>query len=335
MQIFQNVSLRPFNTFNLEANTAYMAVVEEADEIGRAFDFALSKQLPVLILGGGSNLLFTRNFEGLIVKINFQGIHFLDENKDQVWLEVLAGTEWEDLIDYCVENHFCGLENLTLIPGKAGSAPIQNIGAYGREVKDVIENVTVFDTVAQSTRTFFRDECRFAYRHSRFKEEIGRYVITSVTFRLEKQFQPLLTYEGLRKYLENHQMPVSLQTVRNAVRAIRQEKLPEVGKIGSAGSFFKNPVLSPEDWTRLESKVGPVPHFKSENEIKVPAAWLIEQCGFKGVRRGDAGVWPGQPLVLVNYGNARGDEILALAQDIMAAVEKRFGIRLEPEVNII
>ncbi|MGC8864830.1 MAG: UDP-N-acetylmuramate dehydrogenase [Bacteroidales bacterium] len=335
MQLFQNVSLRPFNTFNLEAKAAYLALIEEPDEVSQAFYFAQDKQLPVLILGGGSNLLFTRDFEGSILKINFQGIRKIDEDNYQVWLEVMAGTEWEDLIDYCVEHHFCGLENLTLIPGKVGSAPIQNIGAYGREVKDVIENVKAFDTKTQHSIIFQRDECHFAYRHSRFKEDKGRYVITSVIFRLEKRFQPLLSYEGLRKYLETRQIPVNLENVRNAVRAIRQEKLPEVGKIGSAGSFFKNPVLSPEEWARLESKAGMVPHFKSEQEIKVPAAWLIEQCGFKGLRRGDAGVWPGQPLVLVNYGNARGEEILTLAREIMTAVENQFGIRLEPEVNII
>lgn len=335
MQIFQNVSLRRYNTFNLEARADYLAMIEQPGDIINAFDFAQDKKLPVLILGGGSNLLFTRDFKGLIAKINFKGIRVLDENDEQVWLEVLAGTEWEDLIDYCMEHHYCGLENLTLIPGKAGSAPIQNIGAYGREVSDFIEAVKVFDTDARENRTLHRDACRFGYRHSRFKEEKGRYVITSVIFKLQRHFQPCLTYEGLRKYMESRQIPPTLENVRNAIKAIRQEKLPEVGKIGSAGSFFKNPVLTREEWSRLESRAGQVPHFESENEIKIPAAWLIEQCGFKGMRRGDAGVWPGQPLVLVNYGNARGEEILALAHDIIAAVEERFGIRLEPEVNII
>lgn len=241
-----------------------------------------------------------------------------------MWLEVKAGTDWEDLIDFSIDNHLSGLENLTLIPGKVGSAPIQNIGAYGVEVKDVLHAVTAFDLNTAQYKTFSREECDFGYRTSRFKEERGRYFITSVTLRLSKAFFPALSYEGLKKHIESRGIQTSLENIRNAVRDIRRQKLPEVGVIGSAGSFFKNPVLSPSDFEVLLRRMGEIPHFKSGNNIKVPAAWLIEQCGLKVYGR-DAGVWPGQPLVLVNYGNARGEEILSLAHEIMEAVKTSLG----------
>ncbi|MEJ5303395.1 MAG: UDP-N-acetylmuramate dehydrogenase [Bacteroidales bacterium] len=335
MEIYRNISLKPYNTFNIETKTAFFCIIDNPASITEAFDFALTKNIPFLILGAGSNILFTRNFDGLIAKVDFKGISIVEENKDNVWLEVKAGTDWEDLIDFSIDNHLSGLENLTLIPGKVGSAPIQNIGAYGVEVKDVLHAVTAFDLNTAQYKTFSREECDFGYRTSRFKEERGRYFITSVTLRLSKAFFPALSYEGLKKHIESRGIQTSLENIRNAVRDIRRQKLPEVGVIGSAGSFFKNPVLSPSDFEVLLRRMGEIPHFKSGNNIKVPAAWLIEQCGFKGIRRGDAGVWPGQPLVLVNYGNARGEEILSLAHEIMEAVKNKFGLALEPEVNII
>jgi len=335
MQIISNLSLRPFNTFNVEAQAAFFCSLDNPDQVAEASSFARSREIPMLILGGGSNILFTRSFEGLVVRVKFEGITIVNKTSESVLLEVQAGTDWETLIDYCVDNHYCGLENLTLIPGKVGSAPIQNIGAYGVEVKDVLHSVKTIDLLTGQICTFTNEECRFGYRSSRFKEERGRYLITSVTFRLSTTFRPALSYEGLKKYIESRGIQPSLESVRDAVREIRRQKLPEVGVTGSAGSFFKNPVLSPEVFEKLQSRVGDIPHFTSGNKIKVPAAWLIEQCGFKGMRRGDAGVWPGQPLVLVNYGNASGEEILALAHEIMDAVENRFGLKLEPEVNIL
>ncbi|NLH51284.1 MAG: UDP-N-acetylmuramate dehydrogenase [Bacteroidales bacterium] len=335
MEIFRNISLKPYNTFNIDVQTAFFCTIDSPLCIVEAYEYAREHRIPFLILGGGSNILFTCNFEGLIAKADFKGISFVEENKDVVLLEVKAGTDWEDLIDFSIDNHLSGLENLTLIPGKVGSAPIQNIGAYGVEVKDVLHAVTAFDLQTAQYKTFTREECNFGYRTSRFKEEKGRYFITSVTFRLSKAFFPSLSYEGLKKYIESRGIHPSLENIRNAVKDIRRQKLPEVGVIGSAGSFFKNPVLPSADFEVLQRRIGEIPHFKSGNNVKVPAAWLIEQCGFKGLRRGDAGVWPGQPLVLVNYGKARGEEILSLANEIREAVQNKFGLTLEPEVNIM
>lgn len=335
MEIYKNISLKSFNTFNIKALTAFFCTIDDPAHISEAFKFARTSNIPFLILGGGSNILFTRNFDGLIAKVDFKGISLVEETQNNVWLEVKAGTDWEDLIDFCIDNNLSGLENLTLIPGKVGSAPIQNIGAYGVEVKDVLDKVTAFDLQTVQYKTLSKEECNFGYRYSLFKEEKDRYFITSVTFRLSKTFLPTLSYEGLKKHIESRRIQPSLVNIRNAVKNIRQQKLPEVGVIGSAGSFFKNPIVSSLEFERLRDKIGKIPHYKTGNNIKIPAAWLIEQCGFKGLRRGDAGVWPEQPLVLVNYGNASGEEILSLAHEIMESIGNRFGLALEPEVNII
>ncbi len=335
MRMHKNISLRPFNTFGIEARAAFFCFVDDAQQIDKVHAFIHQNNIPLLILGQGSNILFTRDFDGLVAYVNFSGIALIGDDAQNVWLDVKAGTSWETLIDYCIENHYCGLENLTWIPGKVGSAPIQNIGAYGVELKDVLHSVAAYDFQTGQNLPFSNEDCHFSYRNSIFKHFKGRYFITQVTFKLSKNFQPVLNYEGLRKYLETRNIKPTLENIRNAVRDIRKQKLPEVGVTGSAGSFFKNPVVSVDLFTELKEAYGEFPNYPSPDGYKVPAAWLIEQCGFKGIRRGDAGVWPGQPLILVNYGNATGKEILELAMEIMEAVQNRFKIKLEPEVNII
>lgn len=337
MMIQKNISLKPFNTFQVEANAAFFADIRQQSDIAEALEFAHDNSLPILILGGGSNFLFTKNFPGIVLHINTKGIEYLGEENDKVYLKVQAGTVWEDLIDYAMKEGFYGLENLTLIPGKVGSAPVQNIGAYGIELKDVFHSLEAIDLNSGLNQTFTLAECQFGYRQSIFKSSHkGHYLITSVTFALSKNFHPHLDYTDVKEYFEG-QLPIAIspQALREAIRQIRLKKLPEVEKIGSAGSFFKNPVITEDAFQSLLTDFPHLTSFKVPEGIKISAAWLISHCGWKGYRQGDAGVWPQQPLVLVNYGKASGEEILRLANKIIQSVEDRFHIHLESEVNII
>ena len=334
MKLIEYKELKFYNTFRVSARARYFMEVSQEEDIPRLLEFVNRKQIPLLILSGGSNVLFTRDFEGVVALIRFRGIQTVMENGDISRITALAGTDWEELVDYAIRNQLSGIENLTLIPGQAGSSPIQNIGAYGVELDQVFYSLEAIDMTDGSRRIFYKPDCGFGYRKSIFKEERGRFLILRVTLELRKHFVPVIQYGDIRKYLERTGEGVTLAGVRDAIRMIRRSKLPQEGQAGSAGSFFKNPVVEATFFDKLCVDFHGLSGFPQSDGVKIPAAWLIEQCGWKGFRKGDAGVWPLQPLVLVNYGNASGDDIYTLARDIMASVRDRFGISLEPEVNI-
>ena len=337
MQILENISLKPYNTFRINANARYFVELVTEDEILSFLSAGHQYRYPVLILGGGSNILFSKDFEGTVAKISTRGIKLIDEDDDSVVICANAGESWDVVVQYCVEHGWGGLENLSLIPGNVGTSPVQNIGAYGAEMKDVLHSVETIHLETHEKQLFTPAECKLDYRDSVFKESLkGQYIILNVTFRLAKKPVLNLGYLQVREELKimNIVHP-TIQSVREAVIRIRRRKLPDPAEIGNAGSFFKNPVISEEKFIRLKDKFPAVVFYIQKKEHKIPAAWMIEQCGWKGKRFGDAGVHINQPLVLVNYGNATGREILDLARRIRESVFERFGIILEQEVNII
>lgn len=291
---------------------------------------------PVLFLGGGSNLLFTGDFNGLVVHIATKGIEVVDEDEDYVYVRGKAGENWNDFVQFCVTRNYGGLENLSLIPGNVGSAPIQNIGAYGVEIKDTIYMLDAIAVRSGEFREFFSDECDFGYRHSIFKTELkGSYIILSVTFRLHKNPGLSLSYGSIKDQLNAMGLKESVQAVSEAVISIRRSKLPDPLELGNAGSFFKNPVISNQHFNQIQALHHGIPSYPADGGVKLAAGWLIEKCGWKGFRDGDAGVHEKQALVLVNYGAANGTQILALAHKIMDSVKTTFGVEIEPEVNIL
>lgn len=291
---------------------------------------------PLLILGGGSNLLFTSDFDGLVLKPDLKGVRILEKEKNFVLIEASAGESWDSIVKRTVEQGWGGIENLSFIPGTVGASPVQNIGAYGVEVKDTLHSVTYIGLDDMKQHTLLPHECRFGYRQSIFKQELkGKALVTSVTFRLQMEPSLVTRYgnvgEELKKYPER-----SVRTVREAIIAIRSRKLPDPAVVGNAGSFFKNPVIPLNEFVLFHEKNPSAPFYEVEGKrFKIPAAWLIEACGWKGYREGDAGVHSTQPLVLVNYGKSKGNEILRLANRICESVKERFNILLEKEVNII
>ncbi len=337
MKIEENISLRPYHTFHTDTRARYLAIAGNVEDILKLYkEFP---HIPKLILGEGSNVLFTRNFDGLIIINNIRGQAVLVENDEIVELAVSGGENWHQLVTRTVENAWYGLENLALIPGKVGTAPVQNIGAYGVEVKDVIKRCYVLDLREKRVKVFHRSECAFGYRQSLFKkpENKGRYFIFRVDFLLKKTARPNISYKALRDFLNTKNiLNPTPGDVYDAVCEIRRRKLPDPSQLGNAGSFFKNPVVNLSTFQKLETAYPGIPFYKiDDNTYKIPAAWLIEQAGFKGYREGDAGVHEKQPLVLVNYGHATGMEIFRLSEKIKKEVEARFGISLEREVNII
>ena len=292
-----------------------------------------------LILSGGNNILFQKDvFDGLVVYINTKGIEILREDGNEVVVRAQAGEDWPEFVRFCVSKGWHGVENLAYIPGKIGAAPIQNIGAYGMELKDSFLQCEAMDLTAGDTKVFTKEECRFGYRESIFKHELkGRFVITSVDFLLKKNAPLNLEYGNIKAYLEQNGIEnPSLQQLLDAICAIRDAKLPDVKQIGSAGSFFKNPVISIEQFEDLQQQYPNVPHYPdTEGMVKVPAGWLIEQAGWKGWRDEYVGVYNKQALVLVHYGGGKGFDIVELAHKIQDSVEKKFGIRISPEVNFV
>ena len=309
-------------------------ITEESDLL--SLDFCSLPQ-PVFVIGGGSNLLFTGDFPGTVLHSNIEFIKYVDVGLDEVPVMVGAGVVWDHFVAETCRHGLWGAENLSLIPGEVGAAAVQNIGAYGVEVKDLISGVVCFDLQERRKVKFTREECRYGYRDSLFKqpETKGRYVITSVLFRLTRKHSPRLEYKGVQEALAGCD-PLTPQAVRDAIIRIRQQKLPDPEELGSAGSFFKNPVVSREDFARI-SPDGSAPHFDlPDGTVKVPAAWMIDQCGFKGATEGGAAVYEKQPLVLVNAsGQASPQEVLALEQRIINGVRERFGVTLHPEVEHI
>jgi UDP-N-acetylmuramate dehydrogenase len=339
VKIEENKSLKPFNTFGIDVNAAYFVTVTSLQELQEVLSSTIYKNEKHLILGGGSNILFTNDFDGLIIKTALKGIEIVNETADTITIKVGAAEIWHDVVMHCVHNNWGGIENLSLIPGTMGAAPIQNIGAYGVEIKEVVEEVEAIDLITGEQKTFTHSECRFGYRESVFKNVLKeKYFISSVTLTLHtKRHQLNVSYGAISDTL--NQMNIStptIQSVSDAVVHIRESKLPDPRVLGNAGSFFKNPTITKEHFELIQ-KINPTtPCYQTVNqEVKVPAGWLIEQCGWKGKKINNVGVHSQQALVLVNYGNGNGKEIFELSEKIYESVKEKFNIMLTREVNII
>lgn len=335
MEIQQNISLKSYNTFGIDVKARKFVDITSLDQLKKV----VRQEKYFFILSGGSNLLLTKDIDKLVVHFNTKGIAVLEETNNNVFVKVQAGENWHEFVLWCIDHNYGGIENLSLIPGNVGTAPIQNIGAYGVELKDVMHNLEALEIDTVNTNTFTNKDCEFGYRNSIFKNKSkGRYIITSVTFKLTKNEHKLnSSYGAIQSELDrNNIINPTIKDISNAVITIRQSKLPNPNEIGNSGSFFKNPVISTADFKNLQKTYADAPHYVvSKKEVKVPAGWLVEKCGFKGKRYGDAGVHKKQALVLVNYGNATGKEILELSKKIQETVLEKFKIPLEAEVNII
>jgi len=337
MEIQTNISLKPYNTFGLPAMAKFFCEINSIDDLRRALQD--EKHPKKFIISGGSNMLITDDLNALVLHINIKGIEVVKEDEDTVTIEVMAGENWHEMVLWTLDNNYGGLENMSLIPGSTGTAPIQNIGAYGVELKDTFVSCEAMNVETQNLRIFSKEDCQFGYRDSYFKNEgKGKYIITSVTFDLTKNNHKKNTsYGAIEAELEKEGISdPSIKEISNAVIAIRQSKLPDPKMLGNSGSFFKNPIIGASEFHTFTKSHSDAPFYKvSKDAYKIPAGWLIEQCGFKGKRFGDAGIYKNQALVLVNHGNATGKEILELAYRIIGEVEKKFGIQIAPEVNII
>ncbi len=332
-----NFSLKSFNTFGIEAKAKNFVAVHSLDELKTVLvEYAAE---PKFILGGGSNMLLTQDIEALVIHIDLKGKRILKEDDDFVWVESMAGENWHEFVLWTIDQNFGGLENMSLIPGNVGTTPVQNIGAYGTEIKDTFVSCDAMKIDDQTMRTFSKEDCRFGYRESIFKQEAkNQYIITSVVFKLTKRNHNINTsYGDITKELAEKNVTVpTLKDVSNAVIAIRQSKLPDPKVLGNSGSFFKNPVISRSHFEKVQAQFPEIKFFEvSPTEVKVPAGWLIEQAGYKGFRKGDAGVHKNQALVLVNYGSATGQDILALSREVQQAVFDKYSIAIEAEVNVI
>ncbi len=336
--ILKNISLKPYNTFGLDTSARLFVEVKslvELQEVVRSSKFKIND---VLVLGGGSNILLTQDMDGLVVKNSIQGKEIVSENEEEIVIKVGAGTNWHELVMYCVEKGYGGVENLSLIPGTVGAAPMQNIGAYGVEIKDVFVQLEALHRFSNKMETFDNATCEFGYRESIFKHSHkDKYIIVNVTFRLSKKPKLNLDYGAIRDVLaERGITEPTIKDVSNAVIEIRQSKLPDPKKIGNSGSFFKNPVISKEALLSIRKDYPEIPTYPiDDNSVKVPAGWLIEQAGWKGKTFGSIGVHKKQALVLVNYGAGKGADIKKLSEDIQASIVEKFGVALQAEVNII
>ena len=338
----KNISLLPYNTFGIDVNAAHFFLLknpEDITDIAGLPDFGVisGNMADLLILGHGSNVLFTHDFEGVVIRNEIMGIRIIRESSEFVFIEAGAGEKWEDLVDFAVGKDLGGIENLTLIPGTVGAAPVQNIGAYGVEAADIIISVLAFHLEKKEWMTLDNQACRFGYRDSIFKRDLkNKAVICSVVFRLSKTPELKLDYGDIRKELaERNVVDPTVRDISTIVAAIRRSKLPDPKQTGNAGSFFKNPVISESEFNILLSAYPHLKFFRQEGLYKISAGWLIEQAGWKGFRLGDAGCYDRQALILVNYGRATGRDILALAEKIQASVFDKFAISLEREVIIM
>ncbi|MEI7735944.1 MAG: UDP-N-acetylmuramate dehydrogenase [Ferruginibacter sp.] len=349
MQIQSNISLKKYNTFGIDVMAKYFAPFTSIDELDELLQF--NKQQPTnnqpqtinnkqqtLILGGGSNILFTKDFDGIVLKNELKGIEMIKEDNDYVYVKVAAGENWHQFVLHCISNNWAGVENLSLIPGNVGASPMQNIGAYGVEIKDVFHSLEAFHLIEKKRISFSLDDCAFGYRESVFKKRYkNEFVITSVVFRLYKQPKYNTSYGAIDQELQKMGVSeLSIKAISDAVINIRSSKLPDPAVTGNAGSFFKNPEIDAEQYQNLiKAYPSLVGYTLPNNKVKLAAGWLIEQCGWKGHREGDAGCHAKQALVLVNYGTAKGSEIFDLSERIIHSVKDKFGITLEREVNII
>ncbi len=335
----ENFSLQPYNTFGVEAKARYFTEVNSIDELKEALTFAETQSLQLLFLGGGSNILLTKDFDGLAIQLNLRGISEEHINENEVSVTAKAGENWHEFVMYCLQKNYGGLENLSLIPGNVGTSPMQNIGAYGTEIKDIFVSCKVLDLENLELKTFNLEQCRFGYRDSIFKQEgKGRYVILEVTFKLTQKNHHIKTeYGAIKSELENLGIEnPTIQDVSRAVINIRQSKLPNPKEIGNAGSFFKNPTIALVQFEALKQQFENIQGYPNGDKVKVPAGWLIEQCGWKGKQIGNVASHKLQSLVIVNAtGNATGKEIFDFSTEIINSVKEKFGIELEREVNII
>jgi UDP-N-acetylmuramate dehydrogenase len=332
----ENYSLKKHNSFGIDARARYFADIGDESDLGHFVRNNPVPELAVMILGAGSNVLFISDYDGLIIHPNIKGIEVIKETDDFITVRVGAGETWEMFVEWAVKRNYGGIENLSLIPGSVGACPVQNIGAYGCDVSQVIEQVETVHIPDGSKKIYHQKECVFGYRTSAFKTDLrGRIIITRVVFRLSRIPILKIDYGTVRERLQKYDTP-SVNDVREVIIEIRNEKLPDPKKIGNAGSFFKNPVLENEEFNEFINNHPDAPSFRTEQDglNKIPAAWLIEQCGWKGRRSGNTGTYPNQPLVLLNYGNATGKEIYEFSEKIRKDVFTRFRIRLEREVNL-
>ncbi len=336
MEINKNVSLKDLNTFGVSANTKYLSEISNLQDIEALYEWKSTNNLPALLLGGGSNLLFKNDFEGLVAKVNLMGKDIAEEDDEAVYVSAAGGENWHNFVRWTIDQGFAGLENLSLIPGCVGAAPIQNIGAYGVELSNTFHSLQAVNLDNGEILNFDKELCQFGYRESFFKSQaLDKLLITSVTFRLPKKPEWHINYAGLREALDGKVLTADV--ISQAVIAERQRKLPNPTQIGNAGSFFKNPVMAVSDFKLLKSDHEGLPGFPQSHiaEVKTSAGWLIDQCGWKGHLNGDAGVSDKHALVLVNHGNATGSELWQVAENIIASVEDKFGITLEPEPRVI
>lgn len=336
MQVQQNYSLKEYNTFGIEALAKYFSAFQTAEQLKEIIEN--KKAESKMILGGGSNILFTKNYDGLVLKNEIDGINIVDEDDQFVFITAGAGVKWHSFVMYCVNQNLGGVENLSLIPGNVGASPMQNIGAYGAEIKDVFYELKALHLNEKSIHKFSSAECEFGYRESVFKKKYkDEFAILNVTFRLRKNPVFNISYGAIETELKKmHVETLSVKAISDAVIQIRLSKLPDPSVIGNAGSFFKNPVITKDQMEKIQQHHLNLPFYKADEEnFKIPAGWLIEQCGWKGFRKGDAGCYEKQALVLVNYGNATGKEIYSLSEEIKLSVNEKFQIELEREVNIL
>lgn len=333
----QNVELKPYNTFGLAATARFWLEIDTEQAAIEFLSDNIHGEEPLLILGGGSNILLTGDFDGVVLHNRILGKEIVREDDQFVWVKSGAGENWHEFVLFCIENGWGGIENLSLIPGSVGAAPIQNIGAYGVEVKDVLDHVEVIHIKTGKIHTFTNAACHFGYRDSIFKQDCkGEFMITRVVFRLSKHPVIHTSYGAIGEELAAIPGPHGIREVSEAIIRIRQSKLPDPAEIGNAGSFFKNPVVDADVFAQIQSAYPQVPSFPGEDgRVKIPAAWLIQTCGWKGYREKDFGVHKNQALVLVNYGSAKGSELLNLSTRIMDDVREKFGVSLDREVNVV
>ena len=336
--IQENISLKPYNTFGVNVKAKYFTSIQSEKKILEILKSKRFGSMEKLILGCGSNILFTKDYEGLIIHFVGKGISVVEEDDNSVLIESSAGELWNDLVSFCVEKKYYGIENLSLIPGTVGAAPVQNIGAYGIEVKDILESVEGIFLESREKKSFKKKECKLDYRNSIFKNELkNKFIITKVRIRLQKEKNFNLNYRALKDYLgKANKEKLTIRRVRETINKIRTSKLPDPQRFGNAGSFFKNPEVPEEKFLELKKDFEETVFFKVDrNKYKIPAAFLIEKCGFRGKRIGNVATFNQQALVIINMGTATGDEIKKFSELIQSEVREKFGIELVPEVNIL
>ncbi|MCK5726038.1 MAG: UDP-N-acetylmuramate dehydrogenase [Thiotrichaceae bacterium] len=334
MTISENISLQPYNSFGIDIDAQYFMELNRLDDVVALREWRVNHDLPYLLLGGGSNCLFTQTFEGLIVRVNLQGKALVSEDDTTYYVKASAGENWHQFVRWTIEQGWGGLENLSLIPGTVGAAPVQNIGAYGVELVDRLHSVDVIDLDRGEASTLDKAACQFSYRESYFKSvSQGRLLITAVTFALPKKPRWKIAYAGVQQALEGKEL--TARNISDTIIALRQSKLPDPTIMGNAGSFFKNPIISNNEWQNLVAKYSNLPNYpQADGSVKTSAAWLIDQCGWKGHRQGNVGVYKDHALVLVNHGGASGQAVKTLAEDIIRSVKDKFSLVLEAEPRV-